>query len=43
MVTGNILYKAINKHSFNWQFVPRNLEEKKKSSYLEMYLQCTHA
>lgn len=29
MVTGNILYKAINKHSFNWQFVPRNLKEKK--------------
>lgn len=34
MVIGNTLFKAINKHSFNWQVVPSNLEEKKKSNLI---------
>lgn len=34
MVTGNALYKAINKHYFNWKVVPNNLEGGEKRNLI---------
>lgn len=31
VVIGNILFKAINKHSFHWQVVPSNREGEKSN------------